>query len=561
MAPTSSEENLPSPKAGCWRHDKRRLLIDMLDERARVCPDALFGEYPISLINYSQGYRKITYAQLANAVNGAAKFLTEKLGPGKDFQTLCYMGRNDFRYAVFILGAVKAGYKLLLTSPLLTASATTHLFTTMSCKVLLTTSPQPPTVAPVVKLHDYLRVLTIPSIEELLDTAYEYFPYGKIFEEAKGEPLVALHTSGTTGLPKPVIYTHDYAAAYVRALQLEPPEGFESLDRKSEGGRVFSLTAPFHTSAICIMIAAIANQTTYIFPPAATIPTAALAVEGLKHTNDVVGILGGPPLVADCAKDSELLDFFASHVGLMCYGGGDVAQALGDIVSTKLDLYTSHGSTESVSYPLIREIGDREPKDWRYFHAHPAAGLQFRLHPEGENLHEAYIVRNPKPEDEQPVFKLFPTLQEFRTKDLYSPHPSKPDLWIYKMRSDDMIPLSNGQIANPSIMEHAVLDCTGIKEAVVLPVQKIGLENYITCIALLIEPASKVLSTEQKDDLIKELWPVVEKTNSYYRTNASVEKKRILFVDPQKPLARTAKGTISRKRVLEDYKEEVDKLT
>ncbi|TGO09590.1 hypothetical protein BTUL_0160g00060 [Botrytis tulipae] len=469
MASRTSEENHPSPKA------------DILDQL---------------LTGLSQN----DYAQLANAVNGATKWLTEGLGPGKDSQTLCYMGWNDFRYVVFILGAVKAWYKLLLTSPPLTASATTHLFTAMSCKVLLTTSPQPPTVAPIVKLHDYLRILTIPSIEELLNTTYEYFPYGKIFEEAKGEPLVALHTSGTTGLPKPVIYTHDYAAAY--------------------------------TSAIWIMIAAIANQTTYIFPPAATIPTAALAVEGLKHTNNVVGILGGSPLVADCAKNSELLDVFTSHVGLMCYGAGDVAQALGDIVSAKLDLYTSHGSTES-----------------------------FRLHLEGENLYEAYIVRNPKPEDEQPVFKLFPTLQEFRTKDLYSPHPSKPDLWIYKMRSDDMIPLSNGQIANPSIMEHAVLDCTGMKEAVVHPVQKIGLENYITCIALLIEPTSEGLSNEQKDDLMRELWPIVENTNLYYRTNAFVEKKRVLFVDPRKPLARTAKGTISRKRVLEDYKEEIDKLT
>ncbi|TGO42601.1 hypothetical protein BHYA_0006g00010 [Botrytis hyacinthi] len=211
-----------------------------------------------------------------------------------------------------------------------------------------------------------------------------------------------------------------------------------------------ALFGEYPTSAICIMIAAIANQTTYISSPAATIPTAALAVEGLKHTNDVMGILGGPPLVADCAKNSELLDFFASHVGLMCYGGGDVAQALGDIVSAKLDLYTSHGSTEF----------------------------------------------------------------EFRTKDLYSPHPGKPDLWIYKVRSDDMIPLSNGQIANPSIMEHAVLDCTGIKEAVVLPVQKIGLENYITCIALLIEPTSEGLSSKQKDDLMRGLWPIVEMTNS-----------------------------------------------
>lgn len=50
MASRTSEENHSSPKAGYLRYNKPRLLIDMLDERARVCPDALFGEYPVSHI-------------------------------------------------------------------------------------------------------------------------------------------------------------------------------------------------------------------------------------------------------------------------------------------------------------------------------------------------------------------------------------------------------------------------------------------------------------------------------------------------------------------------------
>lgn len=204
----------------------------------------------------------------------------------------------------------------------------------------------------------------------------------------------------------------------------------------------------------------------------------------------------------------------------MCYGGGDVAQSLGDIVSLKVDLYTLHGSTESLSYPLIRRIGDWDPRDWRCFQAHPAAGLQFRkyeyVEEEGENLYEAIIVRNSKAEDEQPVFKLFPNVQEFNTKDLSSSHPTKEDLWIYKARSDEMIVLANTQIANPSIMEHAVLACPGIKDAVVVPVQKICEEGYTTCIALLVELASKELASEkQKEDLIEKLWPIVEKTNVY----------------------------------------------
>lgn len=32
-----------------------------------------------------------------------------------------------------------------------------------------------------------------------------HFPYDKTFEEAEWDPVVVLHTSGSTGLPKPII--------------------------------------------------------------------------------------------------------------------------------------------------------------------------------------------------------------------------------------------------------------------------------------------------------------------------------------------------------------------
>ena len=58
------------------------------------------------------GYRKISYRDLANAVNGAARWLQRMLGPGQDFETLAYMGPNELRSPALILGAVKAGYKV-----------------------------------------------------------------------------------------------------------------------------------------------------------------------------------------------------------------------------------------------------------------------------------------------------------------------------------------------------------------------------------------------------------------------------------------------------------------
>ena len=55
---------------------------------------------------------KITYGRLANAVNRIAWWLVDNLGVAKNHETLAYIGPNDLRYPAFILGAVKAGYKV-----------------------------------------------------------------------------------------------------------------------------------------------------------------------------------------------------------------------------------------------------------------------------------------------------------------------------------------------------------------------------------------------------------------------------------------------------------------
>jgi acyl-CoA synthetase (AMP-forming)/AMP-acid ligase II len=91
---------------------RKELLPNIVDHFAKVKPDAVYAKYPVSTLTYEEGYREITYFDLANAINGLAWWLTEKLGPGKgqDFETLAYIGPNDLRYPAVVLGAVKAGY-------------------------------------------------------------------------------------------------------------------------------------------------------------------------------------------------------------------------------------------------------------------------------------------------------------------------------------------------------------------------------------------------------------------------------------------------------------------
>lgn len=88
---------------------RTQLLPNLFDHYGRTIPDEIYAEYPVSPMSYEHGYRPVTYRAFANAINGLAHWLTEKLGPG-DGEVLAYFGTNDLRYPALALGAVKAGY-------------------------------------------------------------------------------------------------------------------------------------------------------------------------------------------------------------------------------------------------------------------------------------------------------------------------------------------------------------------------------------------------------------------------------------------------------------------
>ena len=95
---------------GLASHATTELIPNLVDARAQHDPHMLYAEYPVSTTSYDAGYRRITYREFANAVNGIALWLHTNLGPGKKHEPLAYIGPNDLRYPALILGAVKAGY-------------------------------------------------------------------------------------------------------------------------------------------------------------------------------------------------------------------------------------------------------------------------------------------------------------------------------------------------------------------------------------------------------------------------------------------------------------------
>ena len=60
------------------------------------------------------------------------------------------------------------------------------------------------------------------------------------------------HTSGSTGFPKHLIYTHATAIRNAKMMSLKPPSGYASQDQAYQGKRVFLTFPPFHVCSIQI---------------------------------------------------------------------------------------------------------------------------------------------------------------------------------------------------------------------------------------------------------------------------------------------------------------------
>lgn len=87
---------------------------------------------------------------------------------------------------------------MLLLSPRNTLAGSTALIERLKCNTMLVADPQPPLVKDILTART-MRTPKVPSLDEVLTTEYQHYPYQKSYSSAKSEPFVVLHTSGSTG--------------------------------------------------------------------------------------------------------------------------------------------------------------------------------------------------------------------------------------------------------------------------------------------------------------------------------------------------------------------------
>ena len=252
-------------------------------------------------------------------------------------------------------------------------------------------------------------------------------------------------------------------------------------------------------------------------------------------------------MLEDMCKTPELLDIF-DDIECVLYAGGSLPRGAGDIIKTKTRIQNIIGATEILVIPHLEA---EDPDDWEYVSINPCLNAEFR--PSAEDLHDLVVLRDRKSEHLQPAWHLFPDLQEYSMSDLYSPHPTKPELWLHRGRADDIIVFVNGEKLNPISMENMLQGHAEVRSAVIA-----GAGRFQSC--LIIEPSCPLETAAERARLIEDLWPLIQKANAECPAHGRISKSHILFTSAEKPMPRAGKGTVQRKATLLAYKTELDAL-
>lgn len=78
--------------------------------------------------------------------------------------------------------------------------------------------------------------------------------------------------------------------------------------------------------------------------------------------------------------------------------------------------------------------------------------MQAEMRHRMDDLYELVVHRSSEHLDAQHVFALFRDLEAYETRDLFSPHPDLPDLWMHRDGRDDLVTSSSCLMARRLIL-------------------------------------------------------------------------------------------------------------
>ncbi|KAL8922381.1 MAG: hypothetical protein Q9208_005234 [Pyrenodesmia sp. 3 TL-2023] len=332
------------------------------------------------------------------------------------------------------------------------------------------------------------------------------------------------------------------------AVRLLPPtEGDDGLapwtSLWKEGDRLYSSFPMSHGAGIIMNILLPSLFGLHcILGPAGVLPNLNLVESLADHGKiDIWSMV--PSLVDELGETPDVLAKLKPSK-FICASGGPVSPVSAGKVNDVVRVLNLTGTTEGLFIGNL--VVERE--DWFWFAFHPFSGFELKEVEPG--IYEHWVHRNKHWPLFQGIFHTFPAEQSINLKDLYVKHPTKPNLWAFTGRNDDIVVLSNGYKLMPLDTEAVITAHPAVAGCLV-----IGTGKHQA--GLLIELKDQ---TSRDDELFDSIWSTVEKANSQSLHKNQLQRDYIAFAEPDKPFVRTDKGTVKRRATLALYADYIERF-
>ncbi|PVI03043.1 acetyl-CoA synthetase-like protein [Periconia macrospinosa] len=344
--------------------------------------------------------------------------------------------------------------------------------------------------------------------------------------------VLILHSSGTTGLPKPIRQSHRYILNYGQC--------HDSPDQKTAVGRTVSTLPLFHGFGLLAPLLSLTIGKTFVIPPPNVIPSATI-VTALLKSSSARSLITVPSIIEEIHNlpNNEGTGILSKLDFVGC-GGGMLKPNLGNTLARSgAKIVNSYGCTEAGPLSVMYKPG--EDHDWRYFKLRPDMPIQ---------IHHAL---DPTPQIRLTV-KIPGWDDEFELQDFFEQsHEQANRKGIYLRpleRTDSVIVLKNGEKVSPYVLESLLSARDDIKGALVVGT------GYFQ-LGLIIEPteAAKKIPTDEFKTLI---WETITQASLSIDAHARITSPdAIVVLKGDEEMKRSDKGAILPRDTMKKYDNEI----
>ncbi|KZZ95197.1 Male sterility, NAD-binding protein [Ascosphaera apis ARSEF 7405] len=455
---------------------------------------------------------------------------------GDEKKTVGLLTISDLDMVMSFFALSRLGHTVLLLSTRLSALAIEKLMQETGCRDLVySTAPQlHATVAAIdrdvgnmyeVPTRDVYDVpLTTPLYTPKYDRETEYW-----------KPCLILHSSGSTGFPKPVTLLH-------RAVCTLPSYPLEK--------KALTTFPFFHLGGLFSILMPLYQGSTVVYHNP-HIPQTAESLTDVIEATKPEFCATVPYLLSLMVQNERSLNALRTLKSLAT-GGSRLSDEVGEkLLSEGIKLGLLYGATENciIGETITRPEGD---KDWNYlrFMNWMVDHIYMDCVDEKQQHYEAIFLPT------LPSLSIsntdFPMPGSWRSKDVFEPHPTIPHAWKYVTRLDDRVTLANSEKVLPLPIEGTIRADPLVRECVVF-----GVGRDVPGLLVFKLPEGDNYSDSA---FIEAIWPTVEDANSRAEGFSQIAKDMIVVLPSHVDYPKSDKGAFIRMQVWQKFEKEINDI-